>query len=285
MRPAPSLLWLLLIFLLTPVRAEVLVLVHGYLGSSESWVEPGIVETLNRHGRPLAGVYYYSPQGVRLVATGSSTKKPVYTLNLPSMAPIGLQADWLRLFLHDIAQRHPNQSITLAGHSAGGLVARLLLVRDRPKDVSHLITIATPHLGTGRARQALDAVSHNGMFGPLHRWAVRRSTGPALYHTLRASRGVLFDLTPPRPGNLLYWLNRQSHPDIRYTSIIRTGTPRAPGDRVVPPISQDLRLLPALREKAQSYTMAQGHLLSAQDGEVLANLLAKLPAKMGGTSQ
>jgi pimeloyl-ACP methyl ester carboxylesterase len=268
-----TLIWLFLTLLHFPVQAGVVVLIHGYLGSDNSWVEPGILETLSSRDHQLAGVYYHSPEGAKFRAVGAIPPQPVYTLNLPSVAPIALQADWLRVYLDDIQQRHPQETITLVGHSAGGMVARFLLVRDRPKNVSHLITIATPHQGTGRAYQALDAISHNGLFGPLHRWAVRRSTGSGIYNTLRASRGVLFDMTPPRPGNLLYWLNRQPHPDIRYTSIIRNGTVHMPGDQVVPPVSQDMRLIPALKGKASSYTMAQGHLLNPQDGHVLANLL------------
>ena len=284
MRSAHTFLWLLLIALLPTVRADVTVLVHGYLGSSNSWVEPGIIETLAKRGHELSGVYYHSPQGVRFLSVGSSGKKPVYTLNLPSIAPIMLQADWLRLYLEDIRRRHPNEAIVLVGHSAGGLVARLLLVRDRPPNVTRLITIATPHLGTGRAYQALDAVSHGGVFAPLQRWAVRRSTGRFIYNTLRVSRGVLLDLTPPRPGNLLFWLNQQPHPEIRYTSIIRTGTFRMPGDQVVPPVSQDMRLVAALRDKAESYTMATGHLLTHQDGQVLANLLDQVSGDLSDNS-
>lgn len=280
----------LLAFLLGPAvaRADVLVLVHGYLGSANSWTEPGILEILAARGHQLAGIYSPSSQGVHLSMTGAQPDHPVYTINLPSMAPIGFQSDWLAAFLRDIQARHPESDITLAGHSAGGVVARFLLVRDKPARVTHLITIASPHLGTWRAAQALDAVTHDGMFGPLHRWAVRRSTGRWLYDTLRASRGVLFDLTPPRPGNLLFWLNRQTHPEIRYTSVIRTGTFRMPGDQVVPPRSQDMRLVPALGDRAHSYRMAQGHMLTPQDGHLLANLLelaaqdaTPLPAQAG----
>jgi len=264
---------LILTMLYLPVRADVLVLVHGYLGSDNSWVEPGILEILGKRGHQLAGVYRHTPQGARFSAVGTKPDKPIYTLNLPSIAPIALQADWLRVYLDDIRTRHPDEPVILVGHSAGGVVARLLLVRDRPGYITRLITIASPHLGTGRAYQALDAVSHGGMFGSLRRWAVRRHTGNAIYNTLRASRGVLFDLTPPRPGNLLYWLNQQPHPDIQYTSIIRTGTLQMPGDRIVPPASQDMRRIPVLAEKAESYIMAQGHLLTPEDGHVLANLL------------
>jgi hypothetical protein len=164
--------------------------------------------------------------------------------------------------------------VKLAAHSAGGVVARMVLVRHGSMGIDHLITIATPHLGTGRAIQALEATSGGGLFAPVKRFFVRRATGDAIYATLAQSRGVLMDLAPPAPGNLLYWLNQQPHPDIRYTSVMRIGNFVMPGDQVVPPLSQDLNRTPALAGKATTYSMAQGHLLTPQDGDLVGNLLA-----------
>ena len=130
-----------------------------------------------------------------------------------------------------------------------------------------------------RAVQALDATDNSGMFGFVKSWLVRRRTGDALYATAMTSRGLLFDLTPPRPGNLLFWLNQQPHPDIRYTAIMRIGTFQMPGDQLVPPPSQDLNLVPALAGRVKTYSMAQGHLLSPADGDLIGNLLAPKPAE------
>jgi pimeloyl-ACP methyl ester carboxylesterase len=256
--------------------ADVLVLVHGYLGTAQSWAESGALERLQQRGYRLVGTYGYSAQGVLFqpVHRGPADR-PVYTVNLPSQAPAAIQADWLAAFLREIRKRHPDEPIDLAAHSAGGVVARVFLVRHGTLGVRHLITIATPHLGTGRAIQALDATNDGGMFGFVRSWLVRRATGDALYSTVRVSRGLLLDLTPPAPGNLLFWLNQQPHPDIRYTSIMRIGTFQMPGDQVVPPLSQDLNRVPALAGRAQTYSMAQGHLLTAQDGDLIGNLLAR----------
>lgn len=265
--------FLLLLAFGRPAAADVLVLVHGFLGSDRSWLESGVIEVLANNAYPLVGVYYPSPDGVAFHPTGQGGSNAVYTVNLPSTAPIPLQADWLAAYLRDIHKRQPDEAITLVGHSAGGVVARLTLVRDKPEGVRRLITIAAPHLGTWRASQALDAVDSGGMFGRLKRWEVKRRIGGWLYYTLKASRGVLHDLTPPHPGNLLYWLNIQPHPDIEYISIIRSGTLYMPGDRMVPPFSQDMRLVPAIGEKSLAYTTPQGHLLSPTDGQVIVNLL------------
>ncbi len=269
--------------LVKSASADVLVLVHGYLGTAQSWAESGALDRLQRRGYRLVGIYGYSAQGVLFqpVHRGPA-ERPVYTVNLPSQAPVVIQADWLAAYLREIRKRHPDQPINLAAHSAGGVVARMLLVRHGDMGVRQLITIATPHLGTGRAIQALEATNDGGMFGFVRSWLVRRATGDALYATVQVSRGLLLDLTPPAPGNLLFWLNQQPHPDITYTSIMRIGTFHMPGDHVVPPPSQDLNRVPALAGRAKTYSMAQGHLLTAQDGDLIGNLLAQ-PAKAAAT--
>lgn len=265
---------------LRPAAADVLVLVHGYLGTAQSWAESGVLERLNWRGYRNVGIFGYSPQGVlfqRLIK--GSVEKPVYTVNLPSQAPVVIQADWLAAMLREVRKRHPDEPINLVAHSAGGLVARMMLVRHGKLGVKQLITIATPHFGTGRAIQALDATNSSGILGGIKSWLVRRKTGNALYATVQQSRGLLFDLTPPAPGNLLFWLNQQPHPDIQYTSIMRIGTFYMPGDQLVPPLSQDLNLVPALAGKVKTYSMAEGHLLTPQDGDLIGNLLAAKPAK------
>jgi pimeloyl-ACP methyl ester carboxylesterase len=271
-------LLLLVILNLTPfaVHADVLVLVHGYLGTAHSWGEAGAMGRLAQRGYRLAGVYGFGPQGVLYQAVDSSPpQKPVYSVNLPSQAPVVIQADWLAAQLRDIGRRHPDEPIQMAAHSAGGVVARMMLVRHGTLGIDHLITIATPHFGTARAAQALDATNSGGMFGFAKSWLVRRTTGDALYATLDHSRGLLLDLLPPAPGNLLFWLNQQPHPKIRYTSIMRIGSFVMPGDHVVPPLSQDLNRAPALRGQVKTYSMATGHLLTAEDGDLIGNLLTQ----------
>lgn len=264
---------LLLLLSSFSASAEVLVLIHGYLGSDRSWIERGIVSILESRGHQYVGSYMYGPQGILFASIGKPGDRPMYTVNLPSTAPVPVQAGWLAAYLDDIVKHNPDQPITLAAHSAGGVVARYVLVTHAEPAVTRLITIATPHLGTGRALQALHATGGGGLFSGLRHWATRHRIGDYYYDRLRQSRGILFDLTPPRPGNLLYWLNNQPHPPIDYTSIIRTGTYRMPGDQFVPPISEDMRLVPAIGDRAKSYVMAQGHMLTRQDGYLLANLL------------
>ena len=265
---------LLLLAGVLPAQADVLVLVHGFLGSSRSWLESGVIDILSRNGYPLAGNCAPGAGEVNLTTFGTAGDNAVYTVDLPSTAPIAVQASSLSACLRDLHKHHPHAPFTLIGHSAGGVVARMSLVRDHPQGVTRLITIAAPNLGTWRAYQALDVIDDSGPLGFVKRWGVKEHIGGWLYYTLKASRGVLHDLTPARPGNLLFWLNSQPHPDIEYISIIRQGTTFMPGDRVVPGFSQDLRQVPALAGRARAYTTWEGHLLSPQDGQVIVNLLA-----------
>ena len=164
--------------------------------------------------------------------------------------------------------------MTLVGHSAGGVVARLALVTGGRGQVGRLITIAAPHLGTTRAWQAIEATDDSGLLGGLKKWWVKRKVGEQVYEEVRQSRGALADLGPPVPGSLLFWLNNQKHPDIEYVSIIRSAGYGFPGDRIVPAYSQDMNQVPALRGRSRAIPVAWGHLLERSDAGLLVRLLA-----------
>jgi pimeloyl-ACP methyl ester carboxylesterase len=249
------------------VRADVAVLVHGYLGSAHSWDTSGVNAVLAAHGwRPLAAVMPAAPLPPVPADAGNS----VYTVALPSIAPLAVQADYLSAALRGIEARHPGESVTLVGHSAGGVVGRLALVRGGVGQVQRLITIASPHLGTARALEALDATHDSGPIG----W-LKDFFGGNLYHTVKASTPLLVDLAPPVPGSLLYWLNAQPHPDIEYVSVIRTTPDGFAGDLVVPGFSQDMNQVPALRGRSSVVAAPSTHELLPGDGVLLAQLLAK----------
>jgi len=255
---------------------RILVLVHGYLGDSASWQHSGVLPVLAQAGWKVAGNWQSTRSGVRLEPVGPSTGEfASYTVDLPSIAPLMEQARFLGGMLGAIAQRHPTDTVDLIGHSAGGVVARLVLVNYGAGTVTRLITIAAPHLGTERASEALDATDDSGLFGGIKRWFVKRKVGDDLYRTVQDSRGVLADLGPPVPGNLLYALNGRRHPDIVYVAVVRGAAYGLPGDQVVPAPSQDLRWVPALNGRATIRVVAGGHELSPQDGLLLAELVAR----------
>ncbi|MBF0436095.1 MAG: alpha/beta hydrolase [Magnetococcales bacterium] len=255
-------------------RADAVVLIHGYLGSPRSWIDSGVVPILERHALPYEGVllpewpwFVPSPRpGVRK----SNPEHAVYLAQLPSLAPIGLQALLLERQLQQLGHARPGQSLILVGHSVGGVVARVALTRGGLPSVKALITIAAPHLGTPRAEQALDAISDPW---PIEVFKEFFIGGP--YPLLRDSRDVLQDLTRPVPGSLLFALNRTFHPDIRYISVVRSQS-FSLGDSLVPAFSQDMNQVPALAGKSQVVLVAGDHPLFPGDGFALEEMIHAL---------
>jgi triacylglycerol lipase len=214
---------------------KTVVLIHGYLGDGSSWHANGIVAALQQH-------------------------YDTYTVNLPSEAPLVAQAQYLDVYLRDIKTKHPKNSLVLVGHSAGGVVARLVMVRSGIP-IQGLITISSPHLGTDKAELAYNI--SNSPFG----WIA-----PFLgLSTINRSRDLYRDLMRENPSSLIFWLNRQPHPKAFYSSIVRIA-----GDKWVAPYSQDLNDVPALRGLATTITSVGTHHLQPADGPVLLDLLNRM---------
>jgi triacylglycerol lipase len=268
----------LLLLLLTwssAAPAAVMVLVHGYLGDGQSFHRSGVVGALESAGWRYAGDWRPSPDGrVHLAGAGAEGTHVFYTVTLPATAPLTTQADWLTAMRGAAAKRHPDQPMVLVGHSAGGVVGRLSLVRGGTGPVEHLITIASPHLGTDRAWQALEATDNRGFFGPFRQILTRQALGGGNYDAIRHSRAVLVDLTPPAGGNLLGWLNVQKHPDIAYDAVVRNTGFRMGGDILVPAWSQDLNQVPALRGRATVIASPLEHGLEAADARIILERVA-----------
>ena len=264
----------LLIILLSlvsyPASADIMLLIHGYLGDATSWERSGINSELHKQGWQRAGMFRGSPMGPQLYTTEHSDDSTnlVYVAELPSMEPVFIQADILKNIIDTIRQRHGDQSLILVGHSAGGVVARMALIRHQINDVSALITIASPHIGTGRADQALNITRDHGPFN-----VVKSFVGGDGYHALRNSRGLIVDLRYPQPGNLLYWLNSQPHPDIQYASIIRTKNNGAQGDYYVPGFSQNMNNVPVLRGQSATFVTPTSHFLVRQDANTIIDII------------
>lgn len=259
----------LLAFLLTcplTATAELLVLVHGYLGSAHDWHNSGFTTELIRAGWTDAGTLIAEPGGVRhsgpdMTASG----RDLYTAQLPSEMPLQVQAGLLAEIVYWTHARHPGEHLTLAGHSAGGVVARLTMVQQPQTRVGTLVTFASPHLGTASA--TLGALA-----GQTPLVALAPMVG---LDTLSRSQALYQDLVPEQPGTLLYWLNRQAHPTAIYISVVRPMNPGAlVGDFLIPAHSQDMRNVMALREVAQRHLVPGSHQLSHADGRWLVETLS-----------
>ncbi len=259
----------LLLFISIPAHADIMLLIHGYLGDANSWEKSGINSELHQQGWARAGMFRGSPQGPQLFVTESSdAKNLVYVATLPSETPVMIQADVLKNIIDIIRQNHGNDKIILVGHSAGGVIARMALIRHQLQNIKALITIASPHIGTGRADQALDITANHGPFN-----MVKSFVGGSGYDVLKHSRGLMVDLRYPQPGNMLYWLNSQPHPEIHYASIIRLNNDSTTGDYYVPGFSQNMNNVPALQGQSSTYTTPTSHFLVPQDANTILSII------------
>jgi triacylglycerol lipase len=251
-------------------RADVLVLLHGYQSGAGTWFGNGVVNGLAAHGWGYGGELLSTPEGPMLRGTpqGESLDRVYYVVNLPYEAPLDIQARTLEPLLGALVKRHAGERLVLVGHSNGGVVARLCMVRNPELGIYGLITIASPHLGTDRADLALLVGST-----PLSMMAPFLGAG-----TFNRSRHLYRDIAEETPGNLLYWLNRQPHPRAHYVGIVRSESFFSLGDLVVPAESQDLRNVPALRDRARRVSIEAGHALEEADGRLLGRLIDEMLA-------
>ncbi len=262
-------IWLAFLMLLAPAGAlaEALVLVHGYLSDASAWRSNGITSALEAAGWRDGGELRPTPGGVQSSTGVVRGSKRFYTVWLPTEASLALQLEYLERYLDYVQRHHPHESLTLVGHSAGGVLARLYLVRHPGSGVNTLITIASPHLGTGSAEVgAMAGQSPLGWIAPL--------LGGS---TLNRSQSLYRDLVRERPGTLLFWLNRQQHPAARYVAVIRReDSLLGLGDVVVPTWSQDMNNVYALRGWVDTLSVPGGHALQPSDGRLLVQILRRL---------
>jgi len=261
---------LLLLFLPALAVADIAVLVHGYHSSGKTWRANGITNILASKGWYDAG--YFTPTGPYLYdyqSPLSTNGKYLITAELPSEASVDRQSELLSHYLDQITNNFPEQNIHLIAHSAGGLVARLSLVNNYNSSSSNkyniiqLITIATPHLGSPIANMAEKASDTPiGFFAPIF----------GADEINRAER-LYSQMGNEDKNRFLYWLNRQAHPPMRYTSIIRHDGSILNGDWLVPPKSQNMANVPAIGANAQFFLTQGVHHLRYADGLVLLELL------------
>ena len=257
--------------------ADIAVLVHGYHSNSNIWHNSGISQYLHQTGWHDAGVYrpsgWFNPNHYSLDNSNNYT----ISVELPSEAPIEVQSQLLSNYLWMIHQYVPQQNIRLIAHSAGGIVSRLSLVNfyqlSQKKNqtasipnIVQLITIATPHLGSPIAEMAEQASnSPIGIIAPF--------IGA---NEINRARHLYKQLSREEENVFLFWLNRQTHPSISYTSIIRANNSLLKGDWLVPSSSQDMRLVPAIGNRANYFLSLGDHNLHYRDGFIIRNLLNKI---------
>ncbi len=256
----------------TSVAGDSVVFIHGLSGNTHSWSKKGIINILYQDGWQVAGEAFYDYRyGIHLKKHAGITDKNLFLLTVPSRAAIGRQAQIVEYVLERINELVPDDNIHLVGHSAGGVVARLIVVNNKFPKIKSLITIATPHFGTRRAEMALDFAD---LPFPLNIMA--ETGGGREYDKFQSTQGLFRDLIRPRPGTFLHWLNWQQYPDINYYSIVRKHKSIISKDFMVPSLSQNMALLPTLHNRTKTYWVGKSHALSAKDGLALKRILREV---------
>lgn len=249
-------------------KAETVVLVQGYLGSAGGWRASGIGALLHGAGWRDGGHLTVAPAGVVEVGFGPPSDRRFVTVDLPTEAPVIVQADTLGAYVAHIRRQMPGERVVLVGHSAGGVVARLFMVRHPAAGVAGLVTIASPHLGTAWAELG------NFLGSTPAAWMA-----PFMgFGTLNRSQALYHDLSREHPRNLLGWLNRQPHPDAAYVAVVRVRNSSRPdlGDTFARGPAQDLNAVPALAGRAETVFSPGDHDLRTDDGLLLASILGRM---------
>ncbi len=267
-----SLLLLAGLLMLSTARADVLLLVHGYQGNVMSWERSGVSPLLQRFGWKRAAVLIATPVGIQPIQMKwQNAENKVVFLQLNSESPLLGQANVVTGALRWINDRYPSEPVIIAGHSLGGVSARLALVKNGASNVKALITIASPHLGTVLAYRGLEELDD-----PLPLRMLKEFLGGSTYDTLQRSKGLLHDIVPEVPGKILHWLNTRQHPPIRYFSIVRTSVNGVLGDAIVPGHSQDMANVQAIGKQSTRIIEGFTHWLTVLDGYTLVNILDQL---------
>ena len=119
-------LWLAFL-VVRPISADMLLLLQGYLGDDDPWRDSGAAAALSIDGWVDGGRMHPTPRGTVLQGPDRGAKR-YYTVDLPSEAPLFVQLQVLVPQVEYLRTHHPEERLFLAGHSAGGVLARLYMV-------------------------------------------------------------------------------------------------------------------------------------------------------------
>ena len=94
------------------LRADVVVLVHGWASNSNTWLHSGVLQALQSDGYSNAGVVTASPEGGVFHLPGDPVLAhyKVYRVDLPAHAPLQIQAAHLYTNMLFIKNRHEELS-------------------------------------------------------------------------------------------------------------------------------------------------------------------------------
>lgn len=141
------------------------------------------------------------------ISANLSKEHKVTVIRLPYRESIQFQSSYLNDALKKI-----DGGVILVAHSAGGLVARNVLVRTKNPKIKSLITIASPHSGSDLAVYGAilnDQIPFGNMFS-----RIMLPAEASAYKPLRQLKNKSVFLRD---------LNNRHHPNACYISIVKTG--------------------------------------------------------------
>lgn len=250
---------------ITPLSAKVLLLLPGYHENAIDWHRYGVTQPLMANGWGDGGPLLTNMYGVVIAPRPqqTATENTFYLAELPTEAPLEIQQRVIGQLVQWIGSKHAGEPLHLAGHSAGGVAARLFMVRNPQVRIASLTTISAPHLGSGLSEAGLLAAE--SPLSPILPFMGAQS--------LNRSEALLRDLSRESQGNILTWLNRQPHPQSRYISVVRrSGSFLNGGDWVVHATSQNMNFVVALQGRSEVVMSRGDHDMNPGDGMVLLNV-------------
>ncbi len=144
----------------------VVILIHGLGMNNYFWVDPEKCFVLgglapltifltDATGKPENTISFGSldsgTQGLWNYLKSAGFSLASWTQRQP-LGPIHVAIDELKTALETVRNKWPGKMIYLIGHSRGGLIARRFLLEEPANDIEGLITICSPHSGTGMAK-------------------------------------------------------------------------------------------------------------------------------------
>ena len=146
--------------------SPVIILIHGLGMNNYFWVDPEkcfvlgglapltifLADAAGKLENTISfGTIEHDMQGLwnRLQEAGFSLAS--WTQSQP-LGPIQVAIDELETVMYTVRNKWPDKKIYLVGHSRGGLIARKFLLEEKGPDIKGLITICSPHSGTGMAK-------------------------------------------------------------------------------------------------------------------------------------
>ena len=144
----------------------VVVLIHGLGMNNYFWVDPEkcfvlgglapltifLADRLGSVGNTISfGSVDPQIQGLWSCLKTCGFSLASWTQSQP-LGPIQYAIDELKATLDRVRKTWPNKAIYIIGHSRGGLIARRFLLEENAGDIVGLVTICSPHSGTGMAK-------------------------------------------------------------------------------------------------------------------------------------